>query len=179
MDRIAAEDREAILLCHKGRGRQVLERLVDGGGKLRRTALREGLDPLSESHLSHLLRDLETAGVIVRRRPGKTKEVLIELTAAGRRLVAAPPVPGWARYLLERLESLPAAVDPAVLRRQLLARGAPGERFAERLAAAVARCAAPPRRRTPRRRARLPRPPQEGAAAEAVEERSPEWAPWL
>lgn len=74
---------------HKGRWRRVLELLAAAGGTMRRAVLKERLDALSESHLSHLLRDLEEAEMIVRRRPERSREVLVELRSAGREIVAA------------------------------------------------------------------------------------------
>lgn len=89
--RSAPDAIDSILRNHKGRGQQVLELLAEEASPVRRSRLRERLGEISESQLSHLLRDLEECELIVRHRPEGSKEVFVELGAFGRERVAARP----------------------------------------------------------------------------------------
>jgi DNA-binding MarR family transcriptional regulator len=132
---------ESILLGHKGLGRKVMETLAERGGPVPRTEVREKL-ALSESHLSHLLRDLDEADLIVRHRPRGTREILIELGPAGRELVQRSIVPAWVEAVLRRLnairEGTAASEDAGSLENELVEKGAPSHLAARRLAAALA-----------------------------------------
>jgi DNA-binding MarR family transcriptional regulator len=79
----------ALLLGTQGHGTAILKLLAAEDNKLPRAEIRRRLD-LGEAHLSHLLRDLEEADLIVRYRPEKSKEVFVELGSAGREVVSQP-----------------------------------------------------------------------------------------
>ena len=83
---------ESILRNHKGRGQQVLEVLAGRGEPIPRAVLRRRLG-MSESHLSHVLRELEEADLVVRYPSGK--EVMVDLAATGREVVERSVLPSW------------------------------------------------------------------------------------
>ena len=85
----------AVLSSHGKYARSILEMLADAGDEgLPRRALLDRLK-VSESHLSHILRDLEEADVVIRfRRPG-LKEVRVALGHAGRDLISERLLPAW------------------------------------------------------------------------------------
>jgi DNA-binding transcriptional ArsR family regulator len=130
---------ESILRSHDGRGRAVLELLAERGAPVRRGELRERLG-LSESHLSHVLRDLEEADLIERMQAGR--EVVIELGPVGRDVAQRALLPEWVSHLagvLQRARMGAAGERPTVeaLADELSKRGAPSRLVAQRLAEAV------------------------------------------
>ncbi len=84
----------SVLSSHKKYAQPMIEFLWRAGEPVpRQTLLRElGIE---ESHLSHILRDLEDADVIARIRWPGTKEVRISLAPTGRDLVKQQLVPAW------------------------------------------------------------------------------------
>jgi DNA-binding MarR family transcriptional regulator len=130
----------ALLRGTQGHGMAILELLAGERRAVPRAELRRRLG-LGEAHLSHLLRDLEEADLIVRYRPQQGKEVLVELGLAGREVVAQSVLPPW----LERLERALTEVagggplDSEALARELKEAGAPSHLAAGRLAEAVVR----------------------------------------
>ncbi len=73
----------AVLRSWNGRAREAVELLNQAHGKaIPRSELRQALGDLTESHLSHLLADLEASGLAVRIREGKT--VVVHLGPTGR-----------------------------------------------------------------------------------------------
>jgi hypothetical protein len=78
------------LASRNGKGRQVIEALAHAGGAIRRRDLAATISNLGDdSSLSHVLRDLETAGLIVRHTgDGDGREVVVELTADGHTVAA-------------------------------------------------------------------------------------------
>jgi len=84
-DRSDRDAVDSILLSHRGRGQTVLQLLAEQGRPVRRAEIRLALgEDVSDSLVSHLLRDLEEADLIVRFRPRGSKEVLVELGPVGR-----------------------------------------------------------------------------------------------
>ncbi len=81
---------DSILRSHRGRGEKVLTLLAERDEPVRRMEIRQELGRISESLLSHLLRDLDDADLIIRYRPEGSKEVWVELGPVGRELVQAP-----------------------------------------------------------------------------------------
>jgi len=130
---------DSILRSQGGHGRRVLELLAERGGPMPRSEVRERLD-LSESHLSHVLRDLSEADLILRTQVGR--EVAIDLGAIGHEVVARSLLPGWIRHLAETLKQARSAggalPDLGTLTKDLVARGAPSALAARRLAEALA-----------------------------------------
>ena len=120
-------------------GRAVLELLAGEGQPVSRSEIKRRLG-LAESHLSHLLRDLEATGMIVRRRAEKGREVLVALGPEGHRVVEASLLPRW----VDRLAGLIAGTgkdplrDLATVAGELVAAGAPSRAAADRLAQALA-----------------------------------------
>ncbi|HEX9734550.1 MAG TPA: hypothetical protein VGG06_21470 [Thermoanaerobaculia bacterium] len=131
---------DSILRNHSGRGQQVLELLVGRGEPVPRTRIKAELG-LSESHLSHVLRELEEADLIVRYRPGRGKEVLVKLGLVGREVVERAVLPSWIQLVIDRLAGLRggASIDRERLAVELHEHGAPSRLAAEGLAAALAR----------------------------------------
>jgi DNA-binding MarR family transcriptional regulator len=104
----AAEKRDegaiqTVLRSHKGKGRQVLEILARRGQPTPRGEILRELG-IEESHLSHLLYDLEQADLIRRSREGR--EVMVALDWAGRDVVEGEIDPPWATYVVERIREL-------------------------------------------------------------------------
>jgi DNA-binding MarR family transcriptional regulator len=79
----------SILLGTQGHGMAILQLLAAEGGRLPRAEIRRRRG-LPEAHLSHLLRDLEEADLIVRYRPERSKEVFVELGPAAQDVVPQP-----------------------------------------------------------------------------------------
>lgn len=151
-------DRAAVPGLLRGTlGPAVLELLAGEGRPLPRAVIRKRLD-LGEAHLSHLLRDLEEADLILRYRPKGSKEVLVELGPAGREVVAQSVLPPWLQRLEETFQALAAgaSIQPEALAQELEAAGAPSRLAADRLARAVAQFSSTKRppssgRRSPRK----------------------------
>lgn len=119
-------------------GRSVVELVAAEGQPVPRSEIKRRLG-MTESHLSHLLHGLEAAGMIVRVRPGKGREILIDLGPEGRKTVEAAVLPKW----VDRLAGL--ITDGAQRSRHsgqeladaLMESGAPSRMAADRLAAAL------------------------------------------
>lgn len=126
---------DSILLGTKGHGRKLLEELARNGAPMSRAKLRERLS-LGESHLSHLLRDLEEADLVVRYRPEGGKEVVVELGPVGREVVEQSVLPKWIETLAGILTR--PSMDQQAVVRELLEAGAPSALLANRLAKALA-----------------------------------------
>jgi len=97
----------AVLSSHKKYAEKILEILSPAGtdGVPRQKLL--GELEIEQSHLSHVLADLEDADVIVRyRHPGK-KEVRVAIGPAGRELIATTLMPAW---FLRAADYLQAAI---------------------------------------------------------------------
>jgi DNA-binding MarR family transcriptional regulator len=132
----------ALLRSTQGHGLAILELLAAEGRALPRAEVRRRLD-LGEAHLSHLLRDLEEADLIVRYRPKGSKEVFMELGPAGREVVAQSILPPWLERFADVLLKTTSGSAPAaeVLSRELVEAGAPSRLAADWLAGIVARMA--------------------------------------
>lgn len=128
---------EAVFAGLEGLGERLVELLVASGGSSSRARLRERLG-LSESHLSHLLRDLEEADVIVRYRPNGGKEVYVALGPAGKS-VASQIYPEWVDKLTAELqrEGSGEPRDADVIAAELLDAGLMPRLAAQKLAACV------------------------------------------
>lgn len=130
---------DSILASHAGRGRTVLEILAERGAPVPRGEILKRLG-LSESHLSHLLRDLAEADLIERAKAGR--EVAVALGPVGREVVKCSVLPEWVRYLCDQLRRVRTgtAAPPAaeILAEALSQRGAPSRLVAQQLAEAVA-----------------------------------------
>ncbi|MBI5365826.1 MAG: hypothetical protein HZA54_02215 [Planctomycetes bacterium] len=131
---------DSILASYPKHGRRLLEILAAGSGAVPRAQIKQKLS-ISESQLSHLLRDLEEADLLVRHRPEGSKTVLVGVGAIGREFVRDRLLPPWVKFLvavLERIADSPfEAANAAVLETELIAAGAPSP-----AAAALARAAA-------------------------------------
>lgn len=129
---------ESILRSHEGHGRAVLELLAERAEPVRRAEVRERLQ-LSESHMSHVLRDLEEADLIRRRAAGR--EVALALGPVGREVVARHVLPEWVRHLVDVLQRTRAAqADPPdadTLADELARKGAPSRLVARQIADAI------------------------------------------
>jgi DNA-binding MarR family transcriptional regulator len=135
-------DRAAVptlLRGTQGHGLAILELLAAEGRALPRAEIRRRLD-LGEAHLSHLLRDLEEADLILRYRPERSKEVFVELGTVGREVVAQSVLPPWLERLEEALQKIAGGAPLAseALAAELAEAGAPSRLAADRLARAVA-----------------------------------------
>ena len=132
----------SILRSASGRGQEILELLAGESGPVPRTEIKRRLK-LAESQLSHLLRDLEEADLVVRYRPEKSKEVLVELGPVGREVVSQSVLPDWLERLTHTISEIAngAAFDSEALALELQEAGAPSRLVADRLAEAVARLA--------------------------------------
>ena len=129
----------SLLRSTQGHGLAILELLAGEGRAVLRAEIRRRLN-LAEAHLSHLLRDLQEADLIIRYRPEGGKEVLVELGPVGREVVSQSVLPPWLERLIQSLETIAAdaPVDAEALARDLHEAGAPSRLAAERLAEAVA-----------------------------------------
>lgn len=130
---------DSILLSTKGHGQSLLEELAREGRPLPRAEIRKRLR-LGESHLSHLLRDLAEADLVVRYRPEGSKEVLVELGPVGREVVKTSILPDWLQHLIELLGKIVSGepVGRETAARELEASGALSRIASERLAEALA-----------------------------------------
>lgn len=130
---------DSILRNDEGRGQQVLELLARRGDPVPRKKIKAELG-LSESHLSHVLRELEEADLIVRYRQGRGKEVLVKLGLVGREVVERAVLPSWIQLVIERLAEARAGVpiDREKVAAELHEHGAPSRLAAEGLAEALA-----------------------------------------
>lgn len=129
----------ALLRGTQGHGLAILELLAAEGRALPRAEIRRRLD-LGEAHLSHLLRDLEEADLILRYRPKRSKEVFVELGTVGREVVAQSVLPPWLERLEDALQKIAggAPLVSEALAAELAEAGAPSRLAADRLARAVA-----------------------------------------
>lgn len=137
---------DSILQSYGGKARKLLEFLAErGAGRevegeqqvaVPRSEVKKHLE-LSESHLSHLLRDLEEADLVFRYRVPKGRDVTVELGPLGRRVVDTKVFPGWVTYLIDLVAQPVKVPDPDSISRELLARGAPSEAVARELAEAL------------------------------------------
>ena len=106
-----------VLRSWNGRAREAVALLMAADGQaMARSVLRTRLGNLSESHLSHLLADLEAAGLAVRIRGGRT--VTVHLGPAARHehvreLVAPTAYPGWRGHGAERDPAAEPREEPA------------------------------------------------------------------
>lgn len=126
---------ESILRSYKGYAREILEIIAQHGSPVSRSEIRSRLE-LSESHLSHILRDLDEADLVVRYRD-EGRGILVDLGPVGREMVAQSIVPAWIDAVVEGLKQLPGRegpVDTAALEDDLLSKGAPSRLVAHRLA---------------------------------------------
>lgn len=132
----------SLLRGTQGHGLAILELLAAEGRAVPRAEVRRRLG-LGEAHLSHLLRDLERADLILRYRPQGSKEVLVELGRIGREVVTQSILPPWLERFVEALAKITggAALDAAALARGLTEAGAPSRLAAQRLADIVAQMA--------------------------------------
>lgn len=150
LDELLAEaarrsDRAAVPSLLRGtRGMAVLEMLAREGQAVPRSRIRQSLD-FGEAHLSHLLRDLEEADLILRYRPEKSKEVFVELGRAGREVVSQSVLPPWLERLMDVLSQIAegSSVETETLARELEEAGAPSRLAATKLSQALARFAPP------------------------------------
>lgn len=129
---------KSILLS--GRGRDILELLArEKHRPVPRAEIRQRLI-LGEAQLSHLLRDLEEADLILRYRESGSREVLVELGRVGRQYVSESILPDWIARLARAADDSARGVvlNAADLTRDLVKAGAPSEAAAEQLAAIVA-----------------------------------------
>lgn len=101
----------AVLSSHKKYAQRVVEFLWRAGEPVARQELLKELD-LEESHLSHMLRDLEDADVVTRLRSPGTKEVRIALAPVGRELVRRQYIPDWFRWAMDRIADAIKGLTP-------------------------------------------------------------------
>lgn len=137
---VRRSDRAAVPSLLRGTlGPAVLELLAGEGRALPRAVIRKRLN-LGEAHLSHLLRDLEEADLILRYRAEKSKEVFVELGRVGREFVSQSVLPPWLERLTEVLGQMAGGspVEADALARELEKAGAPSRLAAERLSEALA-----------------------------------------
>ena len=142
---------DSILLSSKGRGRSILELLAGAGRSVARSQIKHRLG-LAESQLSHLLRDLEEADLILRYRPEGSREVLVELGPAGRQLARRSLLPEWVEQtvmILTAIAEQGTVMNAGDLSEELMARGA-SALVADKLSKALAAVAAPSRPPVPR-----------------------------
>ena len=116
----------ALLRSTRGHGQAILEVLAGEGHAVARAEIRQRLS-LGEAHLSHLLRDLEEADLIVRHRPAGSKEVVLDLGPVGREVVERSVLPLWLKRLTSSLLDIArgGSVDPETFARELHEAGAP------------------------------------------------------
>lgn len=126
-----------ILKSTQGLGLRVLEILAKEGGAAPRSRIRETLD-LTESHLSHLLYNLEEADLVVRFRQGK--EVHVELGPVGQDLVKTTVFPAWVESFLAAMERTHQGeqIEDALVD-ELVRAGAPSRLVAEKLSECLGR----------------------------------------
>jgi len=126
------------------RGREILEVLAGEGRPVARSEIKRRLEFTSESHLSHLLRDLEEAELVLRYKPEGGKDVFVELGPVGREVVSQSVLPPWLKHLDNALsqaaEGFPVRFES--LAQEFQQAGAPSRLAAGRLAEAVVRISA-------------------------------------
>lgn len=66
---------------HAGKSEQVLRCVAERGGTAARKDIAAALTDVTDSHLSHILGDLDNAGLLIRSREGR--EIVVMLTAKG------------------------------------------------------------------------------------------------
>jgi DNA-binding MarR family transcriptional regulator len=136
---------DSILRSHKGRGQAILELLAQRGEAVKRSIIRGQL-AVSESHLSHILREMEEADLLVRYRRTQGREVLVELAPTGREYVERSVLPEWIRYLEQHLDALVEGKveswDVKAVAKTLVESGAPSEIAAARLSASLGKLVA-------------------------------------
>jgi DNA-binding MarR family transcriptional regulator len=130
------------ILRSSGRSQEILELLASESGPVPRSEIKRRLK-LAESQLSHLLGDLEEADLVLRYRPDKSKEVLVELGAVGREVVSKSILPEWLKRLDEESTKFASGgpLNVQALARELQEAGAPSQLAAKLLAEIVARLA--------------------------------------
>ena len=130
---------DSILTSYAGMPRQILEMLAGRNGEeLSRSEVRQRLG-ISESYLSHILREMDEAGLVQRDRT-KRKDVVIRLGAAGRDVIQRRIYPAWIDYVIEaiaRIHDQRALLDAAKLESDLVERGMSSPLAAKRLADAL------------------------------------------
>jgi len=126
------------------RGREILELLAGEGRPVARSEIKRQLEFTSESHLSHLLRDLEEADLVLRYKPEGGKDVFVELGPVGREVVSQSVLPPWLEHLDNALSQATegVAVSFESLAQEFRQAGAPSRLAAGRLAEAVVRISA-------------------------------------
>lgn len=129
------------------RGPAILELLAAEGKAVRRSEVRRRLG-LGEAQLSHLLSDLEGAGLVRRSKSAKGREVLVELGPAGREAVKAEILPSWVEVFLSEMSAMRSGwrTKPELLAAELERAGAPSRLAAERISTALAALPSPPHR---------------------------------
>lgn len=126
-------DRDAvpsILRNTQGLGLRVLEILAQReDGKAPRSRIREEL-ALTESHLSHLLYNLEEAELVVRVRQGR--EVVVKLGPVGQEIVTTTVLPTWLQRFKAAIQRIEAGeeISAQELAKDLMAAEAPPSRAA-------------------------------------------------
>jgi len=91
----------ALLSSHKNYAKRIVEMLAQAGQEgLPRKEILAKLR-IEESHLSHVLADLEAADVVIRMRRSGTKEVRVVLGPAGRELIDETFLPKWFRQFVD------------------------------------------------------------------------------
>jgi FixJ family two-component response regulator len=95
----------------------VLEILAERGSAVPRSEIRKRLD-LSESNLSHLLRDLHEADLITRHRE-TGREIVLDLGPVGRDIVQRSVAPKWVQAVIELTQKVCAGDDDAHARASL------------------------------------------------------------
>lgn len=124
----------AILSDDNGLGLRLLEFLAMRSQPVPRKAILPYLR-VSETHLSHLLRALDEADLIMRHR-GKANQVEVELTNVGQEAVRARLLPPWVEDACKMILDPAAGRSTAAVIRRLTESGAT-RLTAERLAAAI------------------------------------------
>lgn len=126
---------DSILRSHNGKAGKVLEVLAERNGSAPRAELKRQIAGISESHLSHVLRDLEEARLVVRER-AHGRETVVSLTPRGGEAVARTVLPPWVDDIRDAVEG--RGPDVAELADRLRKNGVPSELAARRLAEALA-----------------------------------------
>jgi DNA-binding MarR family transcriptional regulator len=130
---------DSILASLKGYGRTILEMLAERGAPVPRSEILKRLD-VSESHLSHILRDMDEADLIIRYRD-QGKQIVIDLGPVGREVVERSVLPAWIGIVIEHLrqcaEGVAPPADADAFEAELVSAGAPSRVAAHRLAEAL------------------------------------------
>ena len=129
----------SLLKSTEGRGMAILELLAGEGRAVARAEIRRRLG-LAEAHLSHLLRDLEEADLVVRYRAEGSREVQVKLGPVGREVVSQSVLPSWLERLTGAISEIAdgSPFDAEALARDLQEAGAPSGLAAVKLAEALA-----------------------------------------